>query len=84
MCTVISLRARRVTGMNRERKLTRLTGLKPENKAVNGWTVLCPSEPGGGTWIALNESGMLLLDQLVFHGQRVDRNAIKPGKVSIQ
>jgi len=43
--------------MNRDEKLTRPTGLPPKKKMMNGRAVLCPSEPGGGTWIALNDGG---------------------------
>jgi hypothetical protein len=60
MCTV-SFLARKsgyTLAMNRDEKLTRAMGLRPAKKAVNGRTVLCPSEPGGGTWIALNDSGV--------------------------
>jgi hypothetical protein len=46
--------------MNRDEKLTRPTGLPPKKKKVNGRTVLCPSEPGGGTWIAVNDHGATL------------------------
>jgi hypothetical protein len=46
--------------MNRDEKLTRRQGLPPMLKVVNGRRVICPSEPGGGTWIALNDSGVSL------------------------
>src|SRR5215510_1903426 len=47
-------------GMNRDEKLTRPAGLPPKKKNVNGRAVVCPSERGGGTWIALNDSGACL------------------------
>lgn len=60
MCTVTFLPRRRgyALAMNRDEKLTRVKGLPPSEKTVRGRTVICPSEPGGGTWIALNDSGI--------------------------
>lgn len=84
MCTVTFIARKRgyCLGMNRDEKLTRLTGLKPRKQNVNGWTVLCPSEPGGGTWIALNESGTCFsLINWYSMAKRVDRNAISRGEV---
>src|SRR6266704_2442821 len=59
MCTVTFIARQRgyCLGMNRDEKLTRPAGLPPKKKTMNGRTVLCPSEPGGGTWIALNDGG---------------------------
>jgi hypothetical protein len=59
MCTVtfIARRSGYCLGMNRDEKLTRPAGLPPTKKKVDGRAVLCPSEPSGGTWIALNDSG---------------------------
>jgi hypothetical protein len=42
--------------MNRDELLTRIAGLPPAKRIVDGRAVLCPSEPGGGTWIAVNDS----------------------------
>src|SRR6266853_905794 len=57
MCTVTFIAQQRgyCLGMNRDEKLTRPTGLPPKRTMVEGRTVLCPSEPGGGTWIAVND-----------------------------
>jgi len=44
--------------MNRDEQLTRIAGLPPSKRMVNGCAVLAPSEPGGGTWIALNDLGV--------------------------
>jgi len=62
MCTVtfIARRSGYCLGMNRDEKLTRHTGLPPTKKRLNGRVVVSPSEPGGGTWIALNDSGACL------------------------
>lgn len=46
--------------MNRDEKLTRPIGLPPKLKQVNGRVVMSPSEPGGGTWIAVNDHGATL------------------------
>jgi hypothetical protein len=62
MCTV-SFIARKngyALAMNRDEKLARVSGLPPKLRKVDGCAVLCPSEPGGGTWIALNDSGATL------------------------
>ena len=60
MCTVTFLPRKRgyALAMNRDEKLTRATGLPPAKNLINGCAVLAPSEPGGGTWIALNDSGV--------------------------
>jgi hypothetical protein len=63
MCTV-SFIARRngyALAMNRDEKLTRVAGLPPRLRQVGGRAVLCPSESGGGTWIALNDTGATLV-----------------------
>ena len=46
--------------MNRDEKLTRDKGLPPKFHQVAGRTVLGPSEPGGGSWIAVNDTGATL------------------------
>jgi hypothetical protein len=58
MCTV-SFIARKhgyVLAMNRDEKLSRAKGLPPKVISIGERKVICPSEPGGGTWIALNDS----------------------------
>ena len=62
MCTVTFIARQRgyYLGMNRDETLTRSAGLSPKKTTVNGRAVLCPSEPGGGTWIALNDHGVTL------------------------
>jgi hypothetical protein len=44
--------------MNRDEKRSRAKGLPPAVRNINGRQVLYPSEPSGGTWIALNEAGV--------------------------
>jgi hypothetical protein len=60
MCTVTFIPRRKgyCLGMNRDEKLTRAKGLGPAIRIINGRRVLCPSEPHGGTWIALNDKGV--------------------------
>ncbi len=62
MCTVTFIARQRgyCLGMNRDEKLTRPGGLPPKKKKVNGRAVISPSEPGGGTWIAVNDHGATL------------------------
>jgi hypothetical protein len=60
MCTV-SLIARDhgyALAMNRDEKLSRVAGLPPKLRGKAGRKILGPSEPGGGTWIALNNAGI--------------------------
>jgi len=60
MCTVTFIARKRgyALGMNRDEKLARVQALPPAERLVEGRRVLYPSEPAGGTWIALNESGV--------------------------
>jgi hypothetical protein len=60
MCTVTFSPRRRgyVLAMNRDELLTRPAGLPPVRKTINDSTVLFPSEPGGGTWVSVNDSGV--------------------------
>src|SRR5258708_4187482 len=84
MCTV-SFIARKngyALAMNRDEKLTRAAGLPPKLRKVDGRAVLCPSEPGGGTWIALNHSGATLaLINWYSVGAHVKIDAISRGEV---
>jgi len=69
-------------GMNRDEKLTRPEGLPPMLKVVNGRRVICPSEPGGGTWIALNDSSVsLALINWYSVPARVENSPISRGEV---
>ena len=60
MCTVTFIARKHgyALGMNRDERLTRASGLPPSPKTIKGRIVLSPSEPGGGTWIALNDRGV--------------------------
>jgi hypothetical protein len=62
MCTVtfIARRSGYALGMNRDEKLTRAAGLPPRLTHLNGRTIMAPSEPSGGTWIGVNDTGAAL------------------------
>jgi hypothetical protein len=84
MCTVTFIARQRgyCLGMNRDEKLTRPTGLPPKRKTMNGRAVLCPSEPGGGTWIAVNDYGATLaLINWYSITERVGSKAVSRGEV---
>lgn len=84
MCTVTFIARQRgyCLGMNRDEKLTRPTGLAPKEKRVNGRGVISPSEPGGGTWIAVNDHGATLaLINWYSITARVDGKAVSRGEV---
>jgi hypothetical protein len=59
MCTVSFLTRKRgyALAMNRDEKRTRALGRRPTKRSIKGIIVVSPSEPGDGTWIALNDSG---------------------------
>ena len=60
MCTVSFIARRRgyLLAMNRDEKRTRPAGLPPRSRFNNGRTVLGPAEPGGGSWITVNDAGV--------------------------
>jgi hypothetical protein len=60
MCTVTFIPRHRQgysLGMNRDEQLSRVHASPPKIHTIRGRAVLFPFEPGGGTWIALNEMG---------------------------
>src|SRR5204862_7203877 len=84
MCTVTFIARKRgyCLGMNRDEKLTRPTALPPKKRTVNGRAVFAPSEPGGGTWIALNDQGATLaLMNWYSIKARIERNALSRGEI---
>jgi hypothetical protein len=84
MCTVTFLprRAGYALGMNRDEQLTRDLGLPPATRWTNGRHVIHPSEPGGGTWIALNDAGTCLaLINWYSVTARVSSKAVSRGEV---
>ena len=84
MCTVSFIARRRgyLLGMNRDEQLTRAKGLPPTLRSVDGVRVISPFEPGGGTWIALNEFDVTLaLVNWYSITARVRSNPISRGEV---
>src|SRR5262245_28341845 len=84
MCTVTFIARKRgyALGMNRDEKLTRVKGLPPTLRIVNGVKVLSPSEPAGCTWIALNETGATLaLINWYSVAKTVARNSVSRGEI---
>jgi transport and Golgi organization protein 2 len=84
MCTVTFIPRRKgyYLGMNRDEKRTRAKGFPPARKTLNGSTVIYPSEPGGGTWIALNEWGVALaLINWYSVATHVNDNTVSRGKI---
>jgi hypothetical protein len=84
MCTVTFIARKRgyCLGMNRDEQRTRPAGLPPQKKPVNGRSVLAPSEPGGGTWIAVNDAGAThALINWYSIATRVDSNPVSRGEV---
>src|SRR5690348_9703548 len=47
-------------GMNRDESRLRAVALRPEVRGTAGGFAIYPSEPGGGTWIGMNDSGLCL------------------------
>jgi hypothetical protein len=62
MCTVTFVARRNgyILGMNRDEQLSRAAGLPPRLRHCHGRAILAPSEPGGGTWIGVNDAGVTL------------------------
>ena len=84
MCTVSFIARKRgyLLGMNRDEQLARVNGLPPKLRSVNGVKVVCPSEPGGGTWVALNEVGTTLaLINWYSITARVRQNPVSRGEI---
>jgi hypothetical protein len=84
MCTVTFMPRKHgyCLAMNRDEKLARPQGLPPKLQVVGNRRILCPSEPGGGTWIALNDSGVsLALINWYSVPARVEDSPISRGEV---
>lgn len=87
MCTV-TLIARTngfLLGMNRDEQRSRVPGQPPEVRRRHGVKVLYPSEPQGGTWIAVTETGTCFaLINWYSIGRRVESNAASRGQVVLE
>ena len=62
MCSVIfsPRQTGYILGMNRDERLTRAIARPPRRWTLGGREVIAPSEPGGGMWIGLNDTGATL------------------------
>jgi hypothetical protein len=62
MCTVTFIARKKgyALGMNRDEQRTRVVGRPPARQELSGCAALFPSEPGGGTWIGVNDAGVSL------------------------
>ena len=84
MCTVTFSPRKRgyALAMNRDEKLTRASGLPPVASVLHGRRVLAPSEPSGGTWISVNDSGVTfaLINWYAIR-TKVESKAVSRGKV---
>ena len=84
MCTVTFIARRHgyALGMNRDELLSRVTAVPPARHRLGARAVLFPSEPGGGTWIGVNDSGVTLaLINWYSVPARVTGNPISRGEV---
>jgi hypothetical protein len=84
MCTVTLIARERgyLLGMNRDEKRSRPKGLPPSERSIQDRRAIYPSEPGGGTWISLNDSGVTLaLINWYSVPRRVSNDPISRGEI---
>ena len=84
MCTVSFIARQRgyLLAMNRDEQLSRPQGLPPKIIAVAGRKIIRPSEPGGGTWISVNDEGVTFaLINWYAVSARVKTNPVSRGDV---
>src|SRR6185369_12035132 len=84
MCTVTFIARKNgyALGMNRDEKLTRVKALPPARHERHGRAALFPSEPGGGTWIGVNDMGVTFALINWYSVQaRVSANAVSRGQL---
>lgn len=84
MCTVTFMACRRgyALGMNRDEKRTRSTARPPSLHRLEGRTALYPSEPGGGTWVGVNDAGAsIALVNWYSVSARVTAKAVSRGEI---
>jgi hypothetical protein len=84
MCTISFIGRQRGyrLAMNRDESSSRPAGLPPKRIRLDGRGVVCPSEPGGGTWIALNDAGVAFgLINWYSAGAAVQGNSVSRGEV---
>lgn len=84
MCTVTFIAHKKgyLLGMNRDEKRVRPKGLPPGKRSIDDRHVIYPSEPNGGTWISLNDSGATLaLINWYSVARRVTTDPVSRGEV---
>ncbi|MGE3309469.1 MAG: NRDE family protein [Limisphaerales bacterium] len=84
MCTVTLVARERGfhLGMNRDEQRSRPIGLPPERGRSGDRIIVYPSEPGGGTWIAVNDAGIALaLINWYAVARRVPSDGLSRGEV---
>jgi hypothetical protein len=84
MCTVTLIAREQgyLLGMNRDEKRSRPNGLPPSERRIDGHRVIYPSEPGGGTWVSLNDLGVTLaLINWYSVSRRVTTNPVSRGEI---
>lgn len=76
MCTVSFLPMEQgfALAMNRDEKKSRVAGEKPRKQRTGRYLALHPSEPGGGSWIGVNQGG-LALALINWHAQPLNQHA---------
>jgi hypothetical protein len=84
MCTITFIARKKgyALGMNRDEQRARVVARPPARQELSGCAALFPSEPGGGTWIGVNDAGvsLALINWYSIPG-RVSANAISRGWV---
>jgi hypothetical protein len=77
MCTVSFVPRKNgyAVGMNRDEHRSRALAWPPRYSERNGLSAIYPSEPSGGTWIGVNNSGLLFA---VLNWYSVDAHALAP------
>ena len=84
MCTVTFIPRKKgyLLGMNRDEKRSRVKGLPPAIHESRGHRMIYPSEPTGGTWIALNDLGVsFALINWYSIPARISSHAVSRGEV---
>ena len=84
MCTVTFIARKNgyALGMNRDEQFTRVKALPPKRQQIDGRAALFPSEPGGGTWIGVNDTGVTFALINWYSVQaRVSANAVSRGQL---
>ena len=78
MCTLsfLAMQSGFRVAMNRDEKRARIIALPPERFTISGRRAIYPREPGGGTWLAVNDAGLCLA---LINWHRINRKPL--GKI---